>query len=115
MTQPTIDVATFEELKATAGDDFVRELVDTFLVEAPAMLDDLRAAYAAGNADTFRRAAHSLKSNSNTFGALTLGKLAKDLELGGMAPVREANGAPLEALEFEFARVAKALAELARA
>jgi histidine phosphotransfer protein HptB len=115
MTQPTIDVATFEELKATAGDDFVRELVDTFLVEAPAMLDDLRAAYAAGNADTFRRAAHSLKSNSNTFGALTLGKLAKDLELGGMAPVREANGAPLEALEFEYARVAKALAELARA
>jgi histidine phosphotransfer protein HptB len=115
MTQPTIDVATFEELKATAGDDFVRELVDTFLVEAPAMLDDLRAAYAAGNADTFRRAAHSLKSNSNTFGALTLGKLAKDLELGGMSPVREANGAPLEALEFEFARVAKALAELARA
>jgi histidine phosphotransfer protein HptB len=115
MTQPTIDVATFEELKATAGDDFVRELVDTFLVEAPAMLDDLRAAYAAGNADTFRRAAHSLKSNANTFGALTLARFAKHLELGGIGPVSEANGAPLEALEFEYARVAKALAELARA
>ena len=115
MTQPTIDLPTFDALSTTAGADFVRELVDTFLVEAPAMLDDLRAAYAAGDADSFRRTAHSLKSNSNTFGALTLGKLARDLELGGMAPVREAKGAPLEALEFEYARVATALAELARA
>jgi HPt (histidine-containing phosphotransfer) domain-containing protein len=79
------------------------------------MLDELRLAYASGDADTFRRAAHSLKSNGNTFGALTLGRLAKNLELGGMAPVREANGAPLDELEFEYARVAKALAELARA
>jgi histidine phosphotransfer protein HptB len=115
MADSAIDRTTYTALTETTGDDFVRELVDTFLVEAPAMLDELRAAYAAGNADTFRRAAHSLKSNSNTFGALTLGKLAKDLELGGMAPVREANGAPLEALEFEYARVAKALTELARA
>jgi hypothetical protein len=32
-----------------------------------------------------------------------------------MTPVREANGAPLDELEFEYARVAKALGELARA
>ena len=115
MAGSVIDAATFGELQSTAGEDFARELVDTFLVEAPLMLDELRLAYGSGDADTFRRAAHSLKSNSNTFGALTLGKLAKDLELGGMAPVREANGAPLDELEFEYARVAKALAELARA
>jgi HPt (histidine-containing phosphotransfer) domain-containing protein len=115
MTQPTIDLAAFGELQSTAGADFARELVGTFLVEAPGMLDALRAAYAAGDADTFRRTAHSLKSNSNTFGALTLGRLAKDLELGGIGPVRDANGAALETLEFEYARVATALAELARA
>jgi histidine phosphotransfer protein HptB len=115
MADAAIDRATYTALTETTGDDFVRELVDTFLVEAPAMLDELRAAYAAGNADTFRRAAHSLKSNANTFGALTLARLAKHLELGGMGPVSEAKGAPLEALEFEYARVAKALAELARA
>ena len=73
--QSTIDLAAFGELQSTAGADFARELVDTFLVEAPLMLDDLRDAYAAGDADTFRRTAHSLKSNSNTFGALTLGYL----------------------------------------
>ena len=68
MAQPTIDHATFEELKETAGAEFVVELVDTFLAEAPRMLDDLRRSFAAGNADAFRRAAHSLKSNGNTFG-----------------------------------------------
>ena len=114
MTQPVIDTATFEELKSTAGADFVCELVATFLVEAPAMLDDLRDALGKGDAERFRRAAHSLKSNSNTFGALELGRLAKALELGGIAPVREAKGAPLDELANEYTRAAKALTELSR-
>ena len=111
----TIDLDTFEELKANAGDDFVRELVDTFLAEAPVMLDDLRHALAMNDADRFRRAAHSLKSNSHTFGALALGAMARELELGGLRPVRDAEGAPLEALTLEYARVAHSLTELKRA
>jgi histidine phosphotransfer protein HptB len=114
MTQATIDQATFDELKATAGAEFVVELIDTFLAEAPTMLADLRSALAAGNADAFRRAAHSLKSNSNTFGALTLGALAKNLELTGLAPAAAANGATLDALDAEYARVAAALKERTR-
>ena len=114
MADSTIDRATFEDLKATAGADFVHELVDTFLSEAPEMLKDLRAAVAANDADRFRRAAHSLKSNSNTFGALTLGAMAKNLELGGLASAREP-GDPLDALAREYARVAAALKELKRA
>ena len=112
MTQPTIDTVTFEELKETAGAEFVRELVDTFLAEAPLMLADLRSALAAGAADRFRRAAHSLKSNSNTFGALALGALARDLELTGLDRVLAAGGAPLDALTGEYSRVAAALSEL---
>jgi HPt (histidine-containing phosphotransfer) domain-containing protein len=71
-----IDPAVFEELQATAGAEFVRELIDTFLAEAPAMLGELREAFDAGDAERFRRTAHSLKSNGNTFGALALGALA---------------------------------------
>jgi HPt (histidine-containing phosphotransfer) domain-containing protein len=112
MAQPTIDHATFEELKETAGADFVVELVDTFLAEAPRMLDDLRRSFAAGNADSFRRAAHSLKSNSNTFGALTLGAMAKGLELGGLDHAVSAGAEPLDALAAEYSRVAAALTEL---
>ena len=114
MSDTTIDRPTFEALQETAGAEFVGELVDTFLAEAPIMLSELRSALAAGNADAFRRAAHSLKSNSNTFGALALGALAKNLELTGLAPAAAAGGATLDALDAEYARVASALKELAR-
>ena len=42
MSAPAIDRATFEALKETTGAQFALELVDTFLQEAPAMLDELR-------------------------------------------------------------------------
>ncbi|HET6803205.1 MAG TPA: Hpt domain-containing protein [Casimicrobiaceae bacterium] len=115
MTAPVIDPATFEQLQATAGADFVRELIDTFLAEAPAMLRDLRDAYEVGDAERFRRVAHSLKSNGNTFGALQLGALARDLELRGYAHVKSLDGTPIDALADEYARVAQALTELKRA
>ena len=110
----TIDRSTFDELKETAGAEFVTELIDTFLVEAPPMLDELRRALAAKEADKFRRTAHSLKSNSNTFGALALGAMARELELSGMDPAK-ANDAKLDALAAEYSKVAAALAELKNA
>ncbi|HYN60915.1 MAG TPA: Hpt domain-containing protein [Rubrivivax sp.] len=109
MADPVIDAATFAELQDTAGADFVGELVATFIEEAPQMLAELRAAQAGGSAEAFRRAAHSLKSNSHTFGAGRLGEMARTLELGGMP----AGAAPLDALDAEYARVAAALQELA--
>jgi HPt (histidine-containing phosphotransfer) domain-containing protein len=112
MTQPTIDRATFDELKDTAGAEFVFELVDTFLVEGPAMLDDLRRALAAKDADKFRRAAHSLKSNSNTFGARTLGAMARDLEVNGLDAALEASPGALDALAREYSLAAAALKAL---
>ena len=115
MSEAIIDRATFENLEETAGADFVRDLVETFLVEAPSMLEELNGALAANDAERFRRVAHSLKSNSNTFGALTLGAMAKKLELGGFAVAREANGAALSQIASEYTRVADALEELKRA
>lgn len=108
MSEPVIDAAIYAELQATAGAEFVSELVGTFLEEAPGMLAELRSAHGAASAERFRRAAHSLKSNSNTFGALRLGLMARELELGGLV----ADAAPLAALEAEYARVATALKEL---
>ena len=110
MTVSTIDLATFTALQAAAGAQFIIELVGTFLEEAPVMLAELRQSQAAGAADPFRRAAHSLKSNSLTFGATRLGSLARDLELGGLP----SDAAPLDELEAEYRRVAADLAELCR-
>ena len=110
MSEPIIDPATFAELQESAGADFVIELVQTFLEEAPAMLQELRDALASGNAEGYRRAAHSLKSNSLTFGARTLGALAREQELGGLPADRPP--AALDALAQEYTRVAAALTEL---
>jgi histidine phosphotransfer protein HptB len=108
MTQAAIDATIFAELQDTAGADFAAELVGTFLEEAPQMLAELHEALAAASAERFRRAAHSLKSNGQTFGATALAQLARELELGGLP----ASDAPLRALEAEYTRTALALKEL---
>ncbi len=112
MSGNTIDPATFRALQDSAGAEFVTELIDAFLQEAPRMLDELSAAQAAGSVDRFRRAAHSLKSNSLTFGATALGELARELELGAAAAVRDGAASRLAALAAEYARVAASLREL---
>jgi HPt (histidine-containing phosphotransfer) domain-containing protein len=112
MSAPTIDRATFDALKETTGAEFALELVDTFLEEAPSMLDDLRQALTEQDGDKFRRAAHSLKSNCNTFGALTMGAMARELELAHVSTVAQNAAQPLATLTDEYARVAAALTEL---
>jgi HPt (histidine-containing phosphotransfer) domain-containing protein len=109
MAEPTIDAAVYEALEQNVGKEFVGELVDTFLADAPRMLDDLRSAFAARDADRFRRAAHSLKSNSNTFGARTLGAMARDLEVNGLDAALEAGPGALDALAHEYSFAAAAL------
>ena len=103
-----IHKATFEELKSLSGADFVNELIDAFLDDAPTMIQSMQSALKTKDTDTFRRNAHSLKSNAYTFGATELGELAKELEL--MA--RENNldvGNRLEILEKSFEKVADEL------
>ena len=107
MAADPIDRATFAELQAAAGADFVSELVDTFLDEAPPMLAELRSSLAAGRAEPFRRAAHSLKSNASTFGALTLAAMARELELNGLAAANV--GGAVDALAAHYGEVAAAL------
>jgi HPt (histidine-containing phosphotransfer) domain-containing protein len=75
-----IDITTFNELKQMSGEDFINELIDAFLEDAPTMIHEMRSAIPAGDVESFRRNAHSLKSNANTFGATELGILAKELE-----------------------------------
>jgi histidine phosphotransfer protein HptB len=103
-----IERSVFAELQATAGADFVVELVQTFFEEAPQMLAELRAAQAAGASERFRRAAHSLKTNANTFGATALGEQARTLEHGGLP--RDSAG--IEALQAQYDAAVVALTAL---
>jgi histidine phosphotransfer protein HptB len=112
MDESVIDKAVYAELQETTGAEFVDELVGTFLEEATGMLAELHRARTENHADRFRRAAHSLKSNSNTFGAVRLAAAARDLELKGLDADPAHDTAALAALEVEFARAAAGLKDL---
>jgi len=105
---PVIDQATFEELKQMSGEDFITELIDAFLDDAPSMLENMQSALEAKDVESFRRNAHSLKSNANTFGATELGVLAKELEQMGKDNDLEI-GNRLEVIKEAYAKVAEEL------
>jgi histidine phosphotransfer protein HptB len=109
MSTTEIDVTVFEELKQMSGADFIDELVDTFLEDAPKLFVELKAALKADNADSFRRAAHSLKSNSATFGARHLSEQARELEMMGKENKLTQVGGRLAAAEDTYQVVAREL------
>ena len=100
MTNDFVDSKVFDELRQSVGSDFAAELVATFLEEAPKMLADLRASFSSHEAEPFRRTAHSLKTNSQTFGAGALGAHARKLELAGI-PADASDLDELESVYFE--------------
>ena len=109
-----IDQATYAELCDSAGADFAADLVGTFCEEAPIMFDALRLAREQADGDGFRRAAHSIKSNCATFGALGVAGLARTLELAGLAADATADQAAINALWLAYESAATRLRELAR-
>jgi len=112
MSESIIDQATFDGLKQAVGADYIPELVSAFLEEAPALIAQLRPALLAGDAETFRRAAHSIKSNAATFGATRLFELAKEMESLARENRLGEVGNRVEVLEEAFSRAAEALKEL---
>ena len=76
-----LDMTVYDELKETTGSDFVDELVDTYLEDAPKLLGELKSSLEAQDIEAFRRGAHSLKSSSATFGARGLSEMARQLEM----------------------------------
>ncbi len=108
----TIDRATFEKLKNDVGADFVGELVETYCSETPQLIAKLQYALAANDSDTFRRAAHSIKATSNTLGALSLGEMAKELEMIGRAGDLAGAQEKVDRLAAEYDRAQRALKDL---
>jgi CheY-like chemotaxis protein/HPt (histidine-containing phosphotransfer) domain-containing protein len=99
------------KLRRLAGDDqdFLLEILDTFLEDAPGLLLKMRGALQAGDAAALRIAAHSLKSNSAEFGAMDLSTVCRELEgMGKEGDLGQAAG-KLEAASAEYDRVEQAL------
>jgi HPt (histidine-containing phosphotransfer) domain-containing protein len=82
-SQFIIDLPTFEALKESVGEDFIDELLQAYFEETPQLLVNLQQALTRQDSEAFRLAAHSIKSTSNSFGALQFGELARELEMMG--------------------------------
>ncbi|MBI5033689.1 MAG: GAF domain-containing protein [Chloroflexi bacterium] len=111
-----IDPVVFNELVTDIRNDaiFLNELIDTFLIDAPTMLEQMRAALAANNIDEFRRAAHSLKSNSANLGATTLASFARELEMIARGGTLEGATERLPQVERETNKARTALEKMKR-
>ncbi len=72
------------------------------------MVQSMRSALDAKDVESFRRNAHSLKSNAHTFGATELGTLARELEYMAKENNLEV-GNRLEILNESFEQVADEL------
>jgi HPt (histidine-containing phosphotransfer) domain-containing protein len=85
-----LDAGALGQLRDLGGDEFLGEVIDTFLADAPELIATLRRSLGDGSTEELRRAAHTLKSNGATLGAAefaelcrTLEQRAKDVELDG--------------------------------
>jgi CheY-like chemotaxis protein/HPt (histidine-containing phosphotransfer) domain-containing protein len=98
------------ELESTVGDPgLVEELIATFLDGSPELVATLRNSLVQGNAEELRRAAHTLKSNAQTFGAAALTALCRELEATAKKAALEHAPDLVTRIESEYLRVANAL------
>jgi HPt (histidine-containing phosphotransfer) domain-containing protein len=109
-----IDRSAFDRFTESIGGDadFLAEMLAAYFDDSPKQLAAMEAALAAGDADGLRRAAHSLKSNSATFGALDFSARAREIEM--LAKQGDFRGAaPMVAvLAAEYPQVEQGLREL---
>ena len=106
-----LDQATLESLMDSIGGDaeFMTELIDTYLADAPDQLDALKASIADRDVDGLVRPAHTLKSASASLGALGLAERCRQLELAAKAGSIEGAAESIDGIAAELERVVTAL------
>jgi len=103
---PPIDKAA--ALEKLAGDEeLLVEIIDLYLEDSPRVLEGLRAAAAAGDAEGVWKAAHRLKGSVGSLSAIPAFEAARDLEAGGRAG--DIDSELLARMETELERLAQAL------
>jgi CheY-like chemotaxis protein len=107
-----IQSAAIERLRETIGDDdpdLLPALIDTFLTDAPRLIDGARRGLQQGQADEVRRTAHTLKSHGITFGAMSFSELSRELESAATSGTLEGAADLIARIEAEYERVRIAL------
>jgi CheY-like chemotaxis protein len=103
--------AALERLIKITGDDpaLLTSLIETFSNDAPRLLDSARRGLQQGRRDEVRRAAHTLKSNGATFGAMSFSELSRTIESLASSGTLEGMADLIAQLEAEYDAVRIAL------
>jgi histidine phosphotransfer protein HptB len=99
MEATVINRAIYDALEESVGGEFITVMVDAFLEETSQLMNTLKLSLSTDDADAFRRAAHSMKSNAATFGAMQLSEQARELEAMARAEKMSEIGSRLEVLQ----------------
>ena len=91
------------------GESLVRELAEMLMTEAPMHVEQMRAAQDAGDFDSLRRAAHTLKGSVSIFEVSALVALSEQMEAHATDNDLEAAGRLLPVLQSSVARLADEL------
>jgi CheY-like chemotaxis protein len=113
-----LDVEALGQLRTTLGkqaDKMMPVLVERFYGDADRLLGEARQALERGQADNLRRAAHSLKSTSATFGAMALSGVARELEYRVRDGVLEGAAGLIARAEAELVEAKAALETVRKA
>ncbi len=108
---PVLDHDVVEELRSVMGPEY-RTLVDLFLADAPALINQLEAAAAAEDIPAMVAPAHTLKSSSANLGAMALSASAKRIELGARTGKLPRPTIAVVLLETEFRKAQTSLQRL---
>jgi HPt (histidine-containing phosphotransfer) domain-containing protein len=96
-------------MAGTKAATILRQIIEHYREDAPQRLQDIRDAVAAGDAQSLRQSAHSLRSSSANLGAMNLSHLCKELEMIGRAGTTTGGPEWLAQVEAEYAKVKVAL------
>lgn len=107
-----IDRAELEHLKATLGSragSMLPTLVSSYFKQAEKLIDELETQIHAGDLNEVHRLAHTLKSNSSSFGASRLAKISLHLELIARQKTLVGASLTLEQIRAEYILVKSSL------
>jgi CheY-like chemotaxis protein/HPt (histidine-containing phosphotransfer) domain-containing protein len=109
------DDNALQSLRDLGGEDFLAEVIDTFLADAPTLLATLHRSLDENDAEELRRAAHTLKSNSSTLGAEPFCDLCRELEQRAKLGELDDASELVDRIERQYPQLEEALGGLRKA